>query len=58
MFSLLLSLDHIYNRVELLADGVWEAEYDKTGFFSVGVDNYDQFFFQKKTNILAHGAKW
>ena len=30
--------------VELLADDVWEAEYDKTNFLSVGVDIFDQLF--------------
>ena len=40
---LLSSLEDIDARVKLLADYVWEAEYDKTDFFSVGVDNSDQF---------------
>ena len=39
---------------ELLADDVWSAEYDKTGFLSVGVDIFDQLFL-KMTNVLAHG---
>ena len=38
------SLDDIYVCVELLADDVWESEDDKTGFFSVGVDNLDRLF--------------
>ena len=42
--SLLLSLDEIYVRVELLADGVWGAEYDKTGFLSVGVNIFNRLF--------------
>ena len=35
-------------RVELLADDVWAAEDDKTGFFSVEVDSFDQLFLKKK----------
>ena len=31
-------------RKELLADGVWAAEDDKTGFLSFGVDSFDPFF--------------
>ena len=42
--SLLSSLDEIYVCVELLADNVWEAEDDKTGFSSVGVNSFDQLF--------------
>ena len=30
--------------VELLADDVWAAEDDKTGFLSVGVDIFDQLY--------------
>ena len=45
---LLLSLDEIYVHVELLADDVWEDEDDKTGFFSVGVDNFDRLFSEKR----------
>ena len=41
---LLSSLDEIDVRVELLAADVWEAEDYKTGFFSVGVDSFDQLF--------------
>ena len=36
--SLLSSWDEIDVRVKLLADDVWEAEDDETGFLSVGVD--------------------
>ena len=39
-------------RVELHADDVWEAEYDKTGFLSVGVDIFDQLFVWKQTISL------
>ena len=31
-------------RVKLLADDVWAAEDDKTGFLSVGVDIFDQLY--------------
>ena len=40
--SLLSSWDEIDVCVELLADDVQEAEDDKTGFLSVGVDSFDQ----------------
>ena len=33
-----------YVCVELLVDDVWEAEDDKTGFLSVGVDSFDRLF--------------
>ena len=45
--SLLLSLEDIYFCVELLANYVREAEDDKTGFFSVKVDSFDQLFLKK-----------
>ena len=32
-------------RVELLADDVWAAEDDKTGFLSVGVDISESIIF-------------
>ena len=41
---LLSSLDEIDFCVELPADDLWKAEDDKTGFFSVVVDNSDRFF--------------
>ena len=41
---LLSSWAEIYVRVELLADGVWETEDNKTGFLSVGVNIFDQLF--------------
>ena len=67
---LLSSLDEIYVRVELLADDLWEAEYDKTGFFSVGVDSFDRLFLKirpisfpmvqniTKTKNMINGDKW
>ena len=33
--------------VKLLADDVWAAEEDKTGFLSVGVDILDQFYLKE-----------
>ena len=42
--SLLSSRDKIDARIKLLADGVWEAEDDKTGLLSVGVDSFGQIF--------------
>ena len=44
MYSL-SSLDDIDILVGLLVDDLWEAEDDNTGFFSVGVDSYDLFFY-------------
>ena len=44
IICLLSSLYYIDVSVELLADNVWEAEYDKNGFFGVGVDNFDRLF--------------
>ena len=35
-------------RAKLLADDVWAAEDDKTGFLSVGVDSFDQLYLRKK----------
>ena len=54
---LLSSIDDIDVCVGLLADDVWEAEDDKTGFLRVGVDNFESILFVKITNVLAHGAK-
>ena len=39
---LLSSLYEIDVRVKFLTNYVWEAENDKIGFFSVGVDSFDQ----------------
>ena len=41
------SLDDIYVLVELLADDLWEADDDKPGFLSVGVNSFDQLFLHK-----------
>ena len=41
---LLSSLEEIDICVELHKDDVCEAEYYKTGSFSAGVDNFDQWF--------------
>ena len=41
---LLSSWDEIYVHVKLIADYVWEAEDDKTGFLSVKVGSFDQLF--------------
>ena len=35
-------------RVELLADDVWAAEYDKTGFLSLGVNIFDQLYLKER----------
>ena len=45
VLSLLLSLDEIDVRFDLLADNIWEAEDYKTGFLNVGVGGLDQIFF-------------
>ena len=39
----LSSQDEIDVRVELPADDVWEADDDRPGLFSVGVDIFDWF---------------
>ena len=41
---LLSSIYDIDVRVELLADDLREDEYDKIGFFGVGVDSFDRSF--------------
>ena len=44
-------LSHRYDMdggIELLADDVWAAEDDKTGFLSVGVDILDPLYFQER----------
>ena len=46
------SLDEIDVRVKLLADDVWEADNDRPGFLSVGVDSFDQLFFYKRPMSL------
>ena len=42
VMSLLSSWEEIDVRVGLLADDVQEAEDDKTGFLSVGMDTFDR----------------
>ena len=42
--------------VELLADGVWASEDDKTVFLSVGMDIFESIIFERTTNFRAHGA--
>ena len=34
--------------VELLADDVWAAEDDKTGFLSVEVDSFDRLYLKER----------
>ena len=41
---LLSSWDEIDVCIELLADDVWAAEDDNTGFLSVEVDSFDWLF--------------
>ena len=48
VMCLLSSIDEIDVRVWLLADDVWEAEDDKTGFLSVGEDSFYQLFLYKQ----------
>ena len=38
--------------VELLVDGVWADEDDKTGFLSVGVDIFDQLYLKERPIYL------
>ena len=47
VMSLLTSWDEMDVCVELLADDVWAAADDKTGFLSVKVDSFDQLFLEK-----------
>ena len=46
--SLLSSWDEIYFCVKLLADDVWAAEDDKTGFLIVGMDIFDRLYLKKR----------
>ena len=48
VMSLLSSWDEMDVHVELLADDVWAAEDDKTGFLSVGVDIFDQLYLKER----------
>ena len=45
VIPLLSRWEDMYGGIELLAEDVWAAEYDKTGFLSVGVDNFNQLYF-------------
>ena len=49
---LLSSIDEIDVRVKFLADDVWEAADDKTGFLVVGVDSFDRIFLYKRPIYL------
>ena len=44
VLSLLSLWDDMDVGIELLADYVWAAEYDKTGFLSVDVDIFDWLY--------------
>ena len=44
---LLSSWDEIDVRVKLNAYDVWEAEEDKTGFLSVGVDSFNRLYLKE-----------
>ena len=48
VMSLLSSWYEIDVCVELLADDVWAAEYDKTGFLSFGVDSFDWSYLNER----------
>ena len=54
VMSLLSRWDDMDGGIELLADGVWAAEDDKTGFLTFGVDIFDQTIFRRATNFFAH----
>ena len=45
---LLLSLDEIDVRVELLADDIWKADDDKPGFLEIRVDIFYRLFLYKR----------
>ena len=45
---LLSSIYDIDVRVELLADDLREDEYDKTGFFGVGVDSFKSIILEMR----------
>ena len=46
--SLLSRWDDMDVGIELLADDVWAAEEDRTGFLSVGVDIFDWFYLKEQ----------
>ena len=51
VMCLLSSLYKIDVRVKLLADDVWEADNDRPGFLSVGVDRSNQFFSKQPMSL-------
>ena len=46
--SLFSSWDEMDVRVELIADDLWSAEDDKTGFLSFEVDSFDQLYWKER----------
>ena len=56
VMSLSSSWDEMDVGVELLADDVWSAEDDKTGFLSVGVDIFDWLYLLEQPISLPNGA--
>ena len=52
VMSLLSSWDDMDVRVELLAEDVWAAEDDKTGFLSVGVDIFYRLYLKERSISL------
>ena len=48
VMSLLSSWDEMDVCVKLLADDVWAAEDNKTGFLSVGVDSFDRLYLKER----------
>ena len=48
VMSLLSSWGEMDVCVELLADDVWSAEDDKTGFLNVEVDSFDQLYLKER----------
>ena len=45
VMPLLSCWDDMDDGIELIADDVWAAEDDKTGFVSVGMDIFDRLYF-------------
>ena len=48
LMSLLSSWDEIDVPVEFLADYVWAAKDDRTGFLSAGVDIFDRLYLKER----------
>ena len=48
VMSLLSRLYDMYGGIKLLADDLWAAEDDKTGFLNVGVDIFDRLCFYER----------